>query len=403
MSYTHQGFAVNIEDHPLAKTLPRATDSASIQLGPQNFRAFAAREDAPATLEDFIHHDTPQLSLHITSFNNATLVALSWPHTLMDVMGQQALLRGWSLVLAGKESEVPPVLGAREDAMCAAVDAAEKQEEFKLGQKQLVGWNMLRFGLQFAWDILWNQVVETRTIFLPKEAMAKLRSQAQEELGSRDGGEEMPFISEGDVLTAWTTRAVVSALPQPRPVTVVHALNARFRIPSLVQTPGVYLQNMVVSACTFLSAEMATGPLGPIALENRRHVMEQSTESQVLAFLRKLQQGSNKGDSDPALVLCGDPSALLMPVTNWTRAEFFKTADFSPAVVPQAVSANTQQGRSNPAGTMVYQHAQSMRQGAATRNIIVVLGKDHGANYWLTGILLPRAWAKLEEEVKKLQ
>ena len=394
---------MNIEDHPLAKTLPKATETASIQLGPQHFRAFAAREDAPATLEDFVHSDTPQLSLHITSFSNATLVALSWPHTLMDVMGQQALLRGWSLVLAGREEEVPHVLGTREDAVCAAVNVAEKQEEFKLGKKQLAGWGLLRFGLQFAWGLLWNQVVETRTIFLSKEAMAKLRSQTQEDLASasQDGGEELPFVSEGDVLTAWTTRAVVSSLPQPRPVTVLHALNARFRIPALVQAPGVYLQNMVVAACTFLSPEMATGPLGPIAMENRRHVMEQSTESQVLAFLRKLQHGFNKGDNhDPALVLCGDPNAVLMPVTNWTRADFFKTADFSPAVL-SAVSASTQP-RSNPPGTMVYQHAQSMRQGAATRNVVVVLGKDHGENYWLTGILLPRAWAKLEEEVMKL-
>ena len=397
---------MNIEDHPLAKNLPKATETASIQLGPQHFRAFAAREDAPATLEDFVHGDTPQLSLHITSFNNATLVALSWPHTLMDVMGQQALLRGWSLVLAGREEEVPPVLGTREDAVCAAVNAAEKQEEFKLGEKQLVGWGLLRFGLHFVWDLLWNQVVETRTIFLPKEAMAKLRSQAQEDLASasQDGGEELPFVSEGDVLTAWTTRAVVSSLPQPRPVTVLHALNARFRIPALAQAPGVYLQNMVVAACTFLSPEMAMGPLGAIALENRRHVMEQSTESQVLAFLRKLQNGANKSENhDPALVLCGDPNAVLMPVTNWTRAEFFKTADFSPAVLSAVSGANTQQpSRSNSPGTMVYQHAQSMRQGAATRNVVVVLGRDHGDNYWLTGILLPRAWAKLEEEVMKL-
>jgi hypothetical protein len=48
----------------------------------------------------------------------------------MDVMGQQALLRAWSLVLAGRESEVPPMLGAREDAVCVAADEPEELEEF---------------------------------------------------------------------------------------------------------------------------------------------------------------------------------------------------------------------------------------------------------------------------------
>ena len=46
---------MSIDDHPLANQLPKATEGASIQPGPQGFRAFAAREDAPATFEDFIY------------------------------------------------------------------------------------------------------------------------------------------------------------------------------------------------------------------------------------------------------------------------------------------------------------------------------------------------------------
>jgi hypothetical protein len=406
--YTHHSIAMNIEDHPLAKTLPKATEAPSIQAGPQGFRDFAAREDAPATLEDFIYQDTPQLSLHITSFDDATLVALSWPHTLMDVMGQQALLRGWSLVLAGRESEVPPMLGAREDAICAAADApleGREEEEFRLGQKRLRGWAMLMFGLRFAWDLLWNRVVETRTIFLPKRVVAELRHQAQDDLAAPDdSGREKPFVSEGDVLTAWALRAVVSSLPQPRPVSVLHALNARLRLSSLAQasssssssSPGVYVQNMAVAAFAFLSREVATGPLGPIALENRRQLMEQSTEAQVLACLRELRRGSNTGSgSDPAMVCAESSDALLMPFTNWTRAGFFHTADFSPALVRAGEKPGP--SRINPPGTMVFHHAQSMRQSTAVRNVVVVLGKDHGDNYWLAGILLPAAWTKIEE------
>jgi len=398
VSYSHQVLAIDIDDHPLASTLPKATAEPSIHPGPGRFRAFAAREDAPATLEAFLYHDTPQLSLHITSFCDATLVALSWPHTLMDVMGQQALLRGWSLVLAGRESEVPPMLGAREDAICAIADApVEKPEEFKVGQKQLRGWSMVMFGLRFVWDLLWNPVVDTRTIFLPQRAVAQLQRQAQEDLVAQAGGEKEPFVSEGDVLTAWATRAVASSLPNPRPVTVLHAINTRFRLPSLIQSSGVYIQNMALAAFTFLSPEVAMGPLGQIALENRRHLTEQSTEGQVLAFLRQLRQ-EPKLRGDPAMV-CGQSDALLIPITNWTRANFFKTVDFSPAVVR---TGETGESRSNPPGTMVYHHSQAMRQSATTRNVIVVLGKDHSDNYWLTGILLPPAWARIEEEINKL-
>jgi hypothetical protein len=152
---------------------------------------------------------------------------------------------------------------------------------------------------------------------------------------------------------------------------------------------------MAVATFTFLSHEVATGSLGPIALENRHHLMGQSTEAQVLAFLRELRRDSKSG-SDPAVMLCCDSDALLMPFTNWTRAGFIKKADFSPALVR---AGDMRQSRSNPPGTIVFHHAQSMRQSPTARNVIVVLGKDHGDNYWLTGTLLPPAWAKIEEDI----
>jgi hypothetical protein len=390
---------MNLEDHPLGRTLPKATPSSSIQAGPEGFRAFAAPENAPQTLDDFIYTDAPQLSLLITSFEDATLVGLSWPHTLMDVMGQQALLTAWSMVLLGRDSEVPPVHGAREDVIRSLAAApAEKEEEYGLLQKRLKGWSMAMFGLRFAGDMLWNRVVETRTMCLPKAAVAALQREAQSDLAFPDTGAAPPFLSEGDVLTAWTLRAVASSLPYPRPVAALHALNARFRLSSLIHASGVYIQNMAVPAFTLVTPEVATGPLGHIALENRRSLTQQATEPQVLAYLRELQRESATG-ADPASVICCDSDALLMPFTNWTRADFYKTADFSAAVVR---AGDAGPARTNPPGTMRFHHAQSMRPSSTARNLIVVLGKDHADNYWLTGSLLPPAWAKIEEDLQRM-
>ena len=46
-------------------------------------------------------------------------------------MGQKALLSGWSLVLAGKESEIPSILGAREDTICILAQSLMKKEKDK--------------------------------------------------------------------------------------------------------------------------------------------------------------------------------------------------------------------------------------------------------------------------------
>ncbi|KAL4876508.1 hypothetical protein BJY04DRAFT_222989 [Aspergillus karnatakaensis] len=417
VSYSHRRLPMPIEEHALARTLPKATNTASIQPGAGAFQEFAVSENAPATLEDYIYTDTPQLSLLVTSFTDATLVGLSWPHTLMDVMGQQALLHAWSLVVAGREDEVPPLLGARSDELATLADAPDaKNEDFLLKQKQLRGLAMLVFVLRFLWDMLWDWTVETRTVFLPKRVVDELLSQARRDLAVSapasasdsdqgveakaevEGEVEGPFISEGDVLTAWTARAIASSQPRPctRPITILQVLNARFRLPSLLKASGVYIQNLTMGAFALVPAALLkAGALGPLALAHRRLVVEQCTEGQVLAIFRELRHEA-KVAGEPVMV-CGEANAALMVVTNWTRADVLRTTDFSGAVVR---AAGGQVERVNPLGTPVFHFAGSMRRDLTQRNVVVVLGKDHGGGYWLTGMLSPRVWAVLQREVE---
>jgi hypothetical protein len=394
-SYSHANMGTTIEDHELAQKIPKPNGTISTWLGPQNFADLAVRSNAPASLADLLLPDTPQISVHITSFTNATLVGLSWPHTMMDVMGQQAFLNAWSLVLAGRESEVPTVLGAQKDELTAIADApTEKAEEYVHKSKQLKGLAMVQFGARFAWDMITGAKPETKTICLPKNVVAALRLQAQQELPSPDNGEDKPFISDGDVLTAWTMRAVATSLPSLRPMTALHAMNARFRLPSLINAKGVYLQNMLVPGFVFVSPDMATGPMGPIALSNRQHLLEQATEPQVLASLRE-----QRTSGDPSTLLYSDPNALLLPFTDWTKANFFKMADFSAAVLR---AGDTRQERCNPPGTPTFHHAASRKPNHTARLMVVILGKDFEENLWLTLTMSPTAWANVEKSLEEL-
>ncbi|KAF9700204.1 hypothetical protein EKO04_002069 [Ascochyta lentis] len=400
VSYTTRTFEMPIQDHPIARLFPQATEKPSLHPGPQEFRSFATRDDAPQTLEDYLVKDTPQLSLHVTSFTNATIVGLSFPHTLMDVMGQQALLRSWSLVLAGNEAEVPPLLGAREDALISAIRSADhEKEEHTLKPKRIEGWSLLRFTMRFVWDYFWYKTVETRTICFPAHTVTELHQQARNDLNSGSEKGEKPFISEGDVLTAWAIRAIASSLPHPRPVTAMQAINARFRLKALRTANGVHVQNMAISAFTFLPHDLATGPLGPIALENRRHLAQQATEQQIVANLVEMQR-QGKGHVDPCEVLYGTADALVMPFSSWSRADLFRAAQFAPAVLR---GGDRGADRWNPSGTVVFQHGSSMRQTATARNFFMVVGRDYGGNCWVSGTLLPATWVVVEEEVRRLR
>ena len=288
------------------------------------------------------------------------------------------------------------MLGAHEDALLAATNVSvEKLDEYILKSKQLKGMPLIKFAARFVWDMLCGPTPETRTICLPEKTMAILRLQAQMDITASSDGEKQPFISDGDVLTAWTIRAVATSLPRPRPMTALHAMNARFRLPSLSRAPGVYLQNMVVPACTYLSAEVAAGPLGAIALSNRQHLAEEATEAQVLASLR--EQYHTK---DPSKLLYSDPDALVMPFTNWTKADLLGTVNFRAAVT---CTGDGQQSRCNPPGTPIFHHASTTKQSRTTRLMVVILGKDHEGNYWLTMTMSPLAWQTINDSLQRLQ
>jgi hypothetical protein len=62
-----------------------------------------------------------------------------------------------------------------------------------------------------------------------------------------------------------------------------------------------------------------------------------------------------------------------MLFTDWTKANFFKMADFSPAVLQ---AGDTQQTRCNPPDTPIFHHASSRRPNPTARLMVVILGKD---------------------------
>ncbi|KAM0424244.1 hypothetical protein ACHAPT_010616 [Fusarium lateritium] len=368
--YTHETFDMSIDNHPLAKKIPRITEKPSIHPGAQEFKDFAVTGDGPVDGHELFKGDKPQMSLRIVSFLDATLVSLVWPHSAMDAVGVQAMLENWSLVVAGRDSEVLPVLGANDDVVYAVAEPpsrteeVEPEEELRIASKRISGFMLILFGLRFLWDLLWQGACQTKCIFLPKRAVAKLMRQALEEIAIMSPpGDEKPFVSEGD---------------------------------SLMQSTGVYTQNLATAAYTFLSPATARGPIGPAALANRQHLEAQTTEPQLRALMRTVIAEKEKKDTT---LLFGTPNMLLVIISNWTKANIMQAADFSAAVIRQGEGTET---RKNKPGTMTQLSPSTMKQSVVTRNVMVVKGKDHEGNYWLEGSLLPRTWVKVEGELAAL-
>ncbi|KUI60987.1 hypothetical protein VP1G_08201 [Cytospora mali] len=376
-----------------------------LQPASMHFRTFAARPDVPSSINEMIANDAPQLSLHVTSFNNATLVGISFPHTLMDAMGFETLLRSWSLVLAGREDEVPPILGARDDVLWASgarYTGQKGEEDFILGSKILRGVSKLKFLLRVAWDSFWNPVEETSILYLSNSALAQLRHQAMGSITVTSKGEldKSDFISDGDILKAWVTQIIASSEPRPRPITILNAINARFRLASKLQAPGqgVYVQNMILVSFTCLSPQVARGPLGAMAAESRRQLAEQTTEQQMTMSLRLMRQKFESGQQPGFLAGATDSTPFVF--NDLTKINIIGAADFKPAVLRQGDVAES---RNNPIGTMVYHHFQNLNHIAFKVNWVVCLGKDHqGGGRWIMLRLTRKPLKALKEAMKNM-
>ncbi|KAJ5144631.1 hypothetical protein N7448_002023 [Penicillium atrosanguineum] len=397
VSFSHLTYDMRLQDHPVARNLPKETDGPSTHPIPSDFRPFIARADFPK-FEEVSQKDIAPIFLHVTSFRDATIAALVWPHVLMDVMGGQALLAAWSSVLAGREEDVPPVLGAREDILQHPAIVADDDDEFILGKSRLTGLSLLIFQLRSLWDMIRSGSRERRVIFLPKASYEKLKIRTRQEVATvAPEAEPAPFVSESDILTAWATRAIALSEPNSRSIVIMSLLNLRFRIPLLLQSSGVFIQNMVLGTYAFLSSQVAKGPLGPIALGHRQHVTEQGTEQQTRKFLKAVMADIEAGRAPR--VLFGNSDSVAVIFNNVIKAELMKTANFGPAVITQGENTET---RTNPLGTMVSYFNESLDNTFEGLNIFVMLGKDHAENYWFMGTLLPRAWDVIEEELCNL-
>ncbi|RTE85144.1 hypothetical protein BHE90_000252 [Fusarium euwallaceae] len=378
--YTREVFDVSINEHPLARRLPKSTRTASIQPGPFNFHPFSARKDAPSTLQDLLFSDEPQMSLHITSFTDATLVAILWPHTMTGALGLKDLVVAWCKVLAGLESEVPCLAGASRDVLDGVdTDNDETQEPLLLEPKELKGFKLLGFGLRFMWDIFWNPKVESCMLCLPCTFIEKLRQRAAADLKTAGYSSDLPFLSDGDILTAWMALFIVRARGGHRPATILSAVDVRDRLRAQWVPGAAYVQNLALSSATLMSAvDLAQASLRKLAHTIRQDLVRQGTDLQLRAMIRRLRAGGRPGETP----VYGDPGSLLVVSTNWAKAKFFENTDFEPAVIKS--------GSKDEAvlpGKAACMHMQTMTESPWARNVFNILGKDVQGTHWVTTTL----------------
>ncbi|KAI2614885.1 hypothetical protein GGR54DRAFT_632530 [Hypoxylon sp. NC1633] len=392
-TYSHAAHNVEIARHPTASRLPRATSKPTVLSDPEDYGPLLRRWGAPRRLSDYLYSDAPQLSLHIVSFTDATIVSLSWPHTLLDAMGRRALLDAWIAVLEGRDDDVKPLHGVFRDPLEKL--GTDPQEPYVLSHRRLSPVQALLFAISYLWTTLfWFRGEDTRMVCVPAAHVKSLHQGALDYLAGQCDEDEktMPFVSEGDVLSGWVTRLALQHLRHTdHTVSIMNAFGMRSVLANDFLPPThAYVGNAVAGVYAFLSmTDLFSKPIGYVASTVRRSIAEQGTRAQVEARVALDRRSGRRGKS----ATYGDTRMVPVMVSNWTKGKFFET-DFSAAVVRPGLDPAR---RANKIGRPSYIQPNGLVAGMPTRNSFPIVGKDAAGDYWLSGTLQRRLWRHVQE------
>ncbi|KAK9424285.1 putative Acyltransferase [Seiridium unicorne] len=266
-------------------------------------------------------------------------------------------------------------------------------EPYKLADRRLSMLDLACYGLRNL--VNFCRTPANRVVCIPASFVAKLYRTALADMAGSVKSE--PFLSEGDVITAWWTRIVTSQLDRKshRTIAINNAYSLRKVLAAdLLPSGTTYSSNAIGFIVALLPIhDVLDRPLGHVALDIRAAIQDLGTRSQTEAFMSLWRTA--RGRLPP---LFGDTGIYMLTFSNWNRARLFET-DFSAAVVAGPDNEHSTESRHTVGRPAYLQNTQS---GLKLPNAIPITGKDNHGNYWLSGYMNKELWGKVEKALAEL-
>ncbi|PVH92963.1 hypothetical protein DM02DRAFT_721895 [Periconia macrospinosa] len=420
VTFTHEKHHIKISEHPLASQLPRANGTIQISPDTEFLRSLLVAPGSPTKIEDLCNGDYSSLNLRIVSFSDATLVIMKWPHAMFDALSENEIFKAWTAILEGREEDVPVLVGGDKDPLAslgARLDLDDEHEErYLLENKAMTNPKFYKFVFNLVWETTVYRAEETRQLMIPPSLFAKIKAKALKDLESvdkstlvmdtRNPSNPKPFLSDGDVLCAWTHRLFTSSQPWAlsAPTTrIMHIMNMfnmkdllKTTEPKLLPEDGAFVGNSATGISSMFELDEFLGlPLGVVAARIRSDLVAQTTRPQINAAMR-LQRASFAATGQPPLF--GEGDMIVAAFMNWDKAKFFDV-DFGAAVVKNGESGTNEHVSVKPTGL----YAVSSIQMMSARHAASCLGKDHNGNWWVGGTLRPETWANVQRKLEEIE
>lgn len=392
VAFTHTHHDIEAADHAIASKIPKPAnlDGPTVVGNPEELSELCRPGGAGSTLclDDYLTTERPLLGLHITTFRNTTCASLYWPHLAFDAMGKKAIIDGWTLMLQGRENEIPTLIGYNVDPL--AEFGKHPTEPHLLANRRMGNMGMGGYALRNLKGLVGPK--EIRMVCIPAVFWEDKLAEVREEL-ARDtiAGEEPPFVTEGDLLVAWWTKICCSHLDKA-PATTVAAQNSmslrKVLRDDLLPEDQPFVSMALGFPTVLLPAyDILNKPLSWLTLQFRRAINEQGTRAQVEAYAA-LQREFSATMRMP--LFFGDTGMYNLFYSNWQKAGLFNF-DFG------AAAKVGREGR-----PLRPSYIQCVQDPAFPEGW-PISGKDDRGNYWISGFREPWLWANIESELEKLR
>ncbi|KFY92629.1 hypothetical protein V500_04114, partial [Pseudogymnoascus sp. VKM F-4518 (FW-2643)] len=209
--------------HSIASRLPERSEKSAVMIDSTELPSLMHPPDSPTKLDHFLDTNEPLLGLHIVKFTDATMITISWPHILFDIMGLADLLNAWTLMLQGRGGDIRTPHGVDNDPLAKL--GLCSGELYNLRDRRMSWPSVIAYGLR-TWLRFRLSKKQHRMVHVPAWYLKLLRETALQELSADGQNQDTTFLSEGDILCAWWARLSVSHLEMDseRPVALENGL-----------------------------------------------------------------------------------------------------------------------------------------------------------------------------------
>ncbi|KAG5938571.1 hypothetical protein E4U59_003689 [Claviceps monticola] len=373
VEYQHNVFPQTISSHPIGAQVIRPTTTPTAQPLEKHLSQFMTPKGYPETVDGLLQTTKSQLALTISSFDDATLISLALPQTLLDVSGVVSLVQNWSLVLAGRDSDVAPLLNTQHDILedITAANNAIAPQDCLMEKMRVTGFGYLK--------LLGRHMAEAtqrkrrlQALYIPRDTyqalLAKLRQEEadseKDDHASNETACPEPRIQDMHLILAWLIRIIAAQESDFRPLSLITLYDLRLYIQKLKyithtdkdKGAGHISQTLMSSHCVTFPPDILrntnytknegaqqtemkkkknknkSSGVGRIAKSHREQAAALTTEDEAIAQVKAMRK--ELCSEKPGFALYGTSDSLVVFCHPFEGLDVARMADFAAAAVP---------------------------------------------------------------------